>query len=142
MSQPPDDQGSQGPGVEWLSRAVGRISSSAIRDLLALVERPDVISLAGGLPSPGLFPVAETRQAIDRLLGADPGALQYATTEGEPALREWLAARHRVAPDRVVVTHGSQQALDLVARTTVDPGSPVALADPGYVGAIQAMRVN
>jgi 2-aminoadipate transaminase len=142
MSQPPSDQWGHGPGAEWLSAAVGRSSSSAIRQLLALVERPDIISLAGGLPSPGLFPVAETRRVIDHLLGADPGALQYATTEGEPALREWIAARQRVAADRVLVTHGSQQALDLVARTTVDPGTAVALADPGYVGAIQALRVH
>jgi 2-aminoadipate transaminase len=67
---------------------------------------------------------------------------QYSSTEGDPALREWIAARHRVGVDQVLVTHGSQQALDLVARATLDGGDPVVLADPGYVGAIQVMRLG
>ena len=123
------------------SRAVGRISSSAIRELLALVDRPGVISLAGGLPSSRHFPLSETRRAVDDLIRHDPGVLQYSSTEGIPALREWIATRHGVRPEQVIVTHGSQQALDLVARVTLDQGDPVALADPGYVGAIQAMRL-
>jgi 2-aminoadipate transaminase len=123
------------------SRAVGRISSSAIRDLLTLVDRPGVISLAGGLPSTRHFPVSEMRRAVDDLVRRDPGVLQYSSTEGTPALREWIATRHRVRPEQVIVTHGSQQALDLVARATLDDGDPVVLADPGYVGAIQAMRL-
>jgi 2-aminoadipate transaminase len=146
----------QSPAIEWAGAeegargmtgmeptgAVARISSSAIRELLALVDRPGVISLAGGLPSPGLFPVEETRSAIDELLRRDPGRLQYSSTEGDPELREWIAGRHGVRADRVIVTHGSQQALDLVSRATLEPGDPVALADPGYVGAIQAMRLS
>src|SRR5579872_2275567 len=123
------------------SRAVGRINSSAIRELLALVNRPGVISLAGGLPSPRHFPVAETAEAVADCL-RDPRVLQYSPTEGDPGLRAWIAARHGVAPERVLVTHGSQQALDLVARTTLEIGDPVALADPGYVGAIQALRLS
>jgi 2-aminoadipate transaminase len=123
------------------SRAVGRISSSAIRELLALVDRPGVISLAGGLPSARHFPVSETRRAVDDLVRRDPGVLQYSSTEGIPALREWIATRHQVRPEQVIVTHGSQQALDLVARVTLDEGDPVALADPGYIGAIQAFRL-
>ncbi len=128
------------PGVA--STAVGRISSSAIRELLALVNRPDVISLAGGLPSPRHFPVQETLLALGDLLGHDPGVLQYSSTEGDPALREWIAARHGARADQVLVTAGSQQALDLIARTTLEVGDPVALADPGYVGAIQALRLS
>jgi len=124
------------------STAVGRISSSAIRELLALVNRPDVISLAGGLPSPRHFPVQETLLALGDLLGDDPGVLQYSSTEGDPALREWIAARHGARPDEVLVTAGSQQALDLIARVTLEVGDPVALADPGYVGAIQALRLS
>jgi len=124
------------------SPTVGRISSSAIRELLALVDRPEVISLAGGLPSPRHFPVEETRRAMSELLHGDPGALQYSSTEGNPDLREWIAARHGVRPDRVLVTTGSQQALDLVARAMLEVGDPVALADPGYVGAIQAFRLS
>jgi 2-aminoadipate transaminase len=86
--------------------------------------------------------VEETLVAIDHLLRHDPGTLQYSSTEGLPAFREWIAARHGARPERVIVTHGSQQALDIVARTVLVPGDPVALADPGYVGAIQAMRLG
>src|ERR1700678_4578803 len=122
--------------------AVNRISSSAIRELLALVNRPGIISLAGGLPSPGHFPVAEAREVIDDVVGGGPEVWQYSATEGDPALREWIATRHGVGVEQVLVTHGSQQALDLVARATLDVGDPVALADPGYVGAIQALRLG
>jgi 2-aminoadipate transaminase len=131
----------QPPTATAPSRAVGRINSSAIRELLALVDRPGVITLAGGLPSARHFPVAETLRAVDHIVRRDPGVLQYSSTEGIPALREWIATRHRVRPEQVIVTHGSQQALDLVARVTLDEGDPVALADPGYVGAIQAFRL-
>ena len=106
------------------------------------MDRPEVISLAGGLPSPRHFPVQETLTAVGDLLRGDPGVLQYSSTEGDPALREWIAARHGARPDQVLVTAGSQQALDLVARATLEVGDPVALADPGYVGAIQALRLS
>jgi 2-aminoadipate transaminase len=122
--------------------AAGRISSSAIRELLALTQRPGIISLAGGLPSPGHFPVDEARAVLDDLVGGGAEAWQYSATEGDPALRQWIAGRHGVGADQVLVTHGSQQALDLVARATLDGGDPVALADPGYVGAIQALRLS
>jgi 2-aminoadipate transaminase len=125
-----------------LSPAVGRISSSAIRELLALVDRPGVISLAGGLPSAGHFPVEQTIEAVGDLLRDDRGALQYSSTEGNAALREWIAAEHGVRPGQVLITHGSQQALDLVARVTLAEGDDVVLADPGYVGAIQALRLS
>jgi 2-aminoadipate transaminase len=121
---------------------VGRISSSAIRELLALVDRPGVISLAGGLPPASRFPVAETVEVVRDLLEADPGVLQYSATEGDAGLRGWIAEGHGVAAEQVVVTHGSQQALDLVARATLEVGDAVVLADPGYVGAIQALRLS
>jgi 2-aminoadipate transaminase len=124
------------------SSAGARISSSAIRELLDLVDRPGVISLAGGLPSAGHFPVEETLEAVEDLLRSDRGALQYSSTEGHRGLREWIGARHGVGPERVLVTHGSQQALDLVGRTTLEGGDGVVLADPGYVGAIQALRLS
>lgn len=144
MDQTVTDPGPAPPGPFPVaaSRAVGRITSSAIRELLALGERPGVISLAGGLPSAPHFPVEETLTAVGDLLRRGPEALQYSSTEGIPALREWVAARHGVGTEQVIVTHGSQQALDLVARATLDEGDPVALADPGYVGAIQAMRLG
>ena len=122
------------------SGAAERVGSSAIRDLLALTQRPEVISLAGGLPSPATFPVGAVAEAAAEVLadGAE-SALQYSTTEGHPRLRTWVAERHPAAtdPDQVLVTHGSQQALDLLVRATVAPGDTIALADPGYVGALQ-----
>jgi 2-aminoadipate transaminase len=124
------------------SAAVGRIGSSAIRDLLAITERPDVISLAGGKPAPDAFPVDELRAATDAVLTRDgAAALQYSATEGHRPLRAWVAARHATSVDRVTITTGSQQGLDLVGRALVDPGSVVVSADPGYVGAIQAFRL-
>ena len=127
-----------------LSAASRRITSSAIRDLLEVAERPEVISLAGGLPAPEAFPSARLAAAMAAVLDEDPGrALQYSTSQGFGPLRERIAAerRTRTGAAGVVVTAGSQQALDLVARTLVDPGDTVALADPGYVGAIQAFRL-
>jgi 2-aminoadipate transaminase len=124
------------------------LRSSAIRDLLAVTQRPEMISLAGGLPAPDSFPVDELRETTDRVLRERPEALlQYSTTEGHPELREWVAARtaerrgRAVESDQVLVTHGSQQALDLVAKVFCDPGVVVAIDEPGYVGAIQALSV-
>ena len=124
-----------------LAAAARRIDSSAIRDLLHVIDRPDVISLAGGLPAAETFPAAPLSRAIAEILADDPSALQYSTTEGFMPLREWVAVKHGARAEDVVITHGSQQALDLVARALVDPGATVALADPGYVGAIQVLRL-
>lgn len=124
-----------------LAAAVARTGSSAIRDLLEITERPEIVSLAGGLPTPDAFPVAALAAATAEVLADDPhGALQYGATEGYRPLRGWVAARHGAGIDHVTVTHGSQQALELLARATTDPGGTIALADPGYVGAIQAFR--
>lgn len=120
-----------------------RIGSSAIRDLLAIAQRPDVLSLAGGLPDPDTFPVDAIAAATADILVADPaGALQYGPTDGLPALREAVARRVGAGTeaDQVLVTSGSQQALDLVARTILDPGDVAVVADPAYVGALQALR--
>jgi 2-aminoadipate transaminase len=126
--------------IELASRA-RRIDSSAIRDLLHVIDRHDVISLAGGLPAPETFPVEALSAAFAEALANDDGALQYSTTEGFEPLRAWVAQRRDASPDQVVITHGSQQGLDLCARALIDPGATVALADPGYVGAIQALRL-
>ena len=123
------------------SRALARTGSSAIRDLLEITERPEVISLAGGLPTPAAFPVDLIAAATAEVLAESPGsALQYGATEGFGPLRDLLADGHGTDRSGVTVTHGSQQALDLLARATTDPGQVIALADPGYVGAIQAFR--
>jgi 2-aminoadipate transaminase len=126
-----------------LATASARVGSSAIRDLLAITEQPHVISMAGGLPLASGFPVAALAEATAHVLREeDADALQYSTTPGHPGLRAWVADRAGADSARVVVTHGSQQALELVIRALVDPGATVALADPAYVGALQALRLN
>lgn len=123
-----------------LSSTMNRIRSSMIRDLLGLADRPGLISLAGGLPAPESFPTSAIAQAASEVLAMDAAAaLQYSATQGVAGLREWVAARHGVTADRVTITSGSQQALDLVSRAFVEPGTVAALAEPGYVGAIQAL---
>ncbi len=121
-----------------------RMQSSAIRELLKLTERPDMISFAGGLPAPEVFPVAEFQAACQRVLAEHgPQALQYSTTEGYRPLREMIA-RHMarygivVEPDNVLITSGSQQALDLIGKIFINPGDRLLVEKPTYVGALQA----
>lgn len=119
---------------------VARMKPSAIREVLKLTQRGDVISFAGGLPAPDLFPIDDVAAAAARVL-ADRGrsALQYSTTDGLAPLRAKLAASTPGArPERVLVTSGSQQGLDLIARLMVDPGDTVAVAAPTYMGALRA----
>ena len=138
MSTSPD-------GYRFAARVEG-LKSSAIREILQVVNRPDVISFAGGLPAPELFPV-ELLGALARDLFQSrqaPQALQYGETEGLPALRERILARApfpagTFGPAGVLVTQGSQQGLDLVAKLFVDPGDEVLVETPAYVGALQAL---
>jgi 2-aminoadipate transaminase len=124
------------------SRASRGLRSSAIRELLAVADRTGVISMAGGLPAPETFPAEELSEVMSDLIAGQPEVvLQYSTTEGYRPLREWVAERHGAGPDQVVITSGSQQAMELTVRATVDPGAPVVLADPGYVGAIQVFQL-
>lgn len=120
-----------------------RWTSSAIRDLLDHAKRPGVISLAGGLPAEEALPTerlaACSASVFER---AGSASLQYGTTAGEPALRELLASFEAAHPDDLVITTGSQQALDLVARTLASPGDIAVVDTPGYVGAIQVLRGN
>lgn len=118
-------------------------ASSRIRDLLHLTASADVLSLAGGLPAAGALDAEAVRAAAADALAAagplGPVALQYGPTEGLPALRELIAARHGVAPACVLVTAGSQQAIDLLVRATCGPGDRVAVEEPAYLGALQAI---
>ncbi|GAA3235185.1 PLP-dependent aminotransferase family protein [Pseudonocardia petroleophila] len=126
-----------------LSTASRAVRGSAIRDLLALTSRPEVISLAGGLPAADLMPRGRIADAAAAAL-ADPASIQYGETAGLPALRAVLAAHETARCGRgiteVVVTTGSQQALDLVARAVLDPGDAVVVEDPAYVGALQVFQ--
>jgi len=126
-----------------LSSRARAARSSVIRDLLKLVERPGILSMAGGLPAPESFPIARMREAANRVLGRNEGIaspLQYGPTEGIVALREWVAAEANPSADvdEVVITTGSQQALDLLAHALCDPGDTVVLEHPVYLGASQA----
>src|SRR5690349_18045812 len=124
------------------------VASSPVRDLLALLERPEVISFAGGLPAPELFDVDGLRAAFDSVLGSPAArrALQYAPTEGDARLRELVAARMTgrglptTAAD-LLVTTGSQQALTLVAAALLDPGAVVAVEEPTYLAALQCFQL-
>jgi 2-aminoadipate transaminase len=129
---------------ERFAQRTQRMTSSVIRELLKLTEKPDVISFAGGLPAPEVFPLAEVERATERVLREQgKTALQYAATEGYMPLRE-LLVRHmarygiRVKPANVMITSGSQQGLDLVGRLFVNPGDRVLTESPTYLGALQA----
>jgi 2-aminoadipate transaminase len=130
-----------------LSERARKLTSSAIREILKVTERPEVISFAGGLPSPATFPVEEMRHASERILRDQPAAaLQYSATEGYMPLREWVATRYsvngaHVRPTQVLITTGSQQALDLLGKTLVDPGSRVLVETPTYLGALQSFSL-
>ncbi len=126
------------------ARRAQRLNPSAIREILKLTERPGIISLAGGLPSPDGFPVEAMAEASARVLREQPReALQYAASEGFGPLREWVAADLaaqglQVDASQVLVTTGSQQGLDLAGKLLIDPGSAVAVEQPSYLGALQA----
>jgi 2-aminoadipate transaminase len=126
-----------------------RLRSSAIRDLLKLTENADILSLAGGLPAPESFPLADLRREADRLLGEyGPKVVQYSATDGIIDLRTWLAERyshefHRnvAVEGQILVTHGSQQALDLLAKIFLDKDDVVVSEVPAYLGAIQSLEL-
>ena len=127
------------------SRRSGGTTRSPVRDLLALTENPDVISFAGGLPAPELFDLDGLRRSFDAAL-TDPGGLQYSTSEGNPALREFIADRYTAqglstTRDEILVTTGSQQALSLLAISLLDPGDTVFVERPSYLAALQAFTL-
>jgi len=136
------------------------VTSSAIREILKVATRPDVTSFAGGLPAPELFPLDAIREAADRVLsGHGAAALQYGATDGVLALRQHIAeavsdseagaaaaaglgAPERLTPDQVMITTGSQQALDLISKLLIDPGDVVGTENPSYLGGLQAFRLH
>ncbi|MGF6294516.1 PLP-dependent aminotransferase family protein [Paraburkholderia youngii] len=123
------------------------LNSSAIREILKLTERPEMISFAGGIPSPASFPLAALRDASARATHASSAdAFQYSATEGYAPLREWIAREHSsrqhpVAPSNVLITSGSQQAFDLIGKVLVDPQSAVLVERPSYPGALQSLSL-
>jgi len=134
----------------WTSRYAQRtknIKSSAIRELLKITQKPEVISFAGGLPAPDVFPAERFREACCKVLANQAQlALQYGATEGYEPLREMIA-RHtsrygvKAQPENVLITSGSQQALDLIGKLMINSGDRVLVEAPTYLGAIQAFNV-
>ncbi|HZQ22952.1 MAG TPA: PLP-dependent aminotransferase family protein [Terriglobales bacterium] len=134
----------------WTSRYALRtktIKSSAIRELLKITQQPEVISFAGGLPAPDVFPTERFRDACHKVLEQNAKtALQYGATEGYEPLREMIA-RHtsrygiKAEPENVLITSGSQQALDLIGKLLINPGDRVLVEAPTYLGALQAFNV-
>ena len=137
--------------THWkLAQRAERMNPSVIREILKVTEKPGIISFAGGLPSPKTFPIAEFAKACAEVLAKDgQAALQYAASEGFPALREFVAGElskqsaaagvhWNIDPAQVLITTGSQQALDLIAKILIDKDSPVLVETPTYLGALQA----
>ncbi|MFZ4478776.1 MAG: PLP-dependent aminotransferase family protein [Rhodoferax sp.] len=133
---------SAAPNSPWLlAGRAARMNPSVIREILKITEKPGIISFAGGLPSPRTFPVAEFEAACAKVLRDQPqAALQYAASEGFGPLREMVADAlpWQVDPQQVLITTGSQQGLDLVAKVLVDAGSKILVESPTYLGAVMA----
>ena len=129
-----------------LARRMDRMRPSTIREILKVTAQPEVISFAGGLPAPELFPVAEVKAAADAVLTQNGSqALQYSESEGFTPLREWIASEMdrrgvKVAAEDVLLTNGSQQGLDLAGKLFLNPGDVVLTENPTYLAAIQAFQ--
>jgi DNA-binding transcriptional MocR family regulator len=136
---------------DWASRfseRMSRVRASEIRELLKLLDQPDILSFAGGIPNPALFPAEQIQAGYDAIL-ADPKlaaqALQYSVSEGYLPLRQWIAERMTrdgmpCAPENIMLTAGSQQALDLLGKLFLTRGDTVMVARPTYLGALQAFN--
>ncbi|QAT88972.1 class I/II family aminotransferase [Corallococcus coralloides] len=131
------------PPAYRLSQRMSRMKTSAVREILKIAERPDILSFAGGLPAPELFPVDAIEKAFEETFAREGRpALQYSTTEGFAPLREWIAGHlgrkgQHVHADQVLITSGSQQGLDLVGKILLDPGDLMVVEDPSYLAALQ-----
>ena len=134
--------------IKWqFAKRAEQLQSSVIREILKITMRPDIISFAGGLPSPETFPVEHMKQVFDKVL-TEQGkiALQYGPSDGYAPLREWIAASLSIpgvtiTPDQVLMVSGSQQALDLIGKVLIEENSKVLVETPSYLGALQAFSV-
>lgn len=130
-----------------LAKRMDRLKASEIRELLKLTEQPGVISFAGGLPAPEVFPIEDVIESTTRTLKENgQKALQYTTTEGYGPLRDWIAERMNKQEgtnydrDNILITHGSQQVLDFMGKVFIDEGDVVACEAPTYLAAINAFK--
>lgn len=129
------------------SSKVSQLKSSAVRDILKLTQGKDMISFAGGLPAEELFPVDAIRDAASRVFEAGSGALQYGLTEGYLPLREQICGRMAVkdmdvSPDEMILTTGSQQAIDLLVQVLTEPGDTILVERPTYLASLQVFAMH
>jgi len=134
--------------LQWrFSQRAQKLQSSAIREILKITMRPEIISFAGGLPSPATFPVEQLKVAFDKILSEQGKvALQYGPTDGYGPLREWVANSlstngAKIMANQVMMTSGSQQGLDLLGKVLIDEDSKVLVETPSYLGALQAFSL-
>jgi 2-aminoadipate transaminase len=135
--------------MKWdtvFAERTSEMKRSTVREILKLTAKPEVISFAGGLPAPELFPVERIREATDTIL-SERGSevLQYSTTEGMPELRKLIAKRlskgkFNISPDNILITSGSQQGIDMVARIFLNEGDGVIVENPTYVGMLSSWK--
>ena len=135
--------------VEWsqnYSERLARMSTSIIREILKVAQSPEVISLSGGWPEAGLFPIDQLQEVASQVLRENPRAsLQYGLTDGDLGLRELVAEHMRAqgvpaGPENIVITSGSQQAIDLLGRIMLDEGDAIIVESPTFLGALQSFR--
>ena len=131
----------------FLSNSGKSMKRSAIREILKHLQKPGMISFAGGFPAPETFPVDDLKEIVSEILEKNgPDSLQYGTTEGDPLLRKMLVERHnrqglKIGIDNLIITTASQQALDLIAKVFLDPGDYVLCGLPSYLGGINAFSL-
>lgn len=130
------------------SNRIQNTKKSFIREILKVTQDKEIISFAGGLPNPISFPTLEIEESVNRVLKTQGNvALQYATTEGHKGLREWIAKRYQLrhglelSYEDILITTGSQQALDLLGKVLINPGDIIGVEVPGYLGAIQSFSM-
>ena len=132
---------------QFLSNSAKGMKRSAIREILKHLQKPGMISFAGGLPAPETFPVDDLKEIVNEILEKHgPESLQYGTTEGDPLLRKMLVERHnrqglKIGIENLIITSASQQALDLIAKVFLDPGDIVFCGLPSYLGGLNAFSL-
>ena len=133
---------------ELFAERIQGVPRSFIREILKASLNPEVISFAGGLPNPAFFPVKEIEAATTAVFSRDGASvLQYSNSEGELGLREYISNRYKrkkgldIPPENIIITNGSQQGIDLLAKIFLNPGDSVLIEEPGYLGAIQSLSL-
>lgn len=130
-----------------LANRVSNLPESFIREILKVTTRPDIISFAGGLPNPDLFPVEKLQKVTEEVYREEgKEALQYTVTEGYQPLREKIAERYKadglhVSPENILITNGSMQGLDLACKLLIDPGDGIMVSRPTFIGALQSFSI-